>query len=99
MQLRVQAMTVLETKFLGMDVLKDLYEHDSDFSTLWHACEHGGFEKYYRMNGYLFKHNRLCVPECSMREVLVRESHSGGIMGHFGVTKTYETLSQHFLLA
>ena len=31
-----------------------------------------------------------------MRELLVREAHSGGLMGHFGVTKTYDVLHEHF---
>ncbi|XP_057443382.1 uncharacterized protein LOC130735376 [Lotus japonicus] len=47
-------------------------------------------------NGFLFKENRLCVPKSSIRELLVKESHAGGLMGHFGVQKTLETLQEHF---
>jgi hypothetical protein len=36
------------------------------------------------------------VPNCSMRELLVREAHGGGLMGHFGVRKTLEILHEHF---
>ncbi|XP_073152824.1 uncharacterized protein [Henckelia pumila] len=32
----------------------------------------------------------------SRRELLVRKSHSGGLMGHFGVAKTYKTFHEHF---
>ncbi|XP_042992210.1 uncharacterized protein LOC122318677, partial [Carya illinoinensis] len=46
--------------------------------------------------GYLFKENKLCVPGCSMRELLVREAHGGGLMGHFGVKKTLDILHEHF---
>jgi len=38
----------------------------------------------------------LCVPLSSMRELLVREAHEGGLMGHFGVVKTLDVLHEHF---
>ncbi|XP_042446204.1 uncharacterized protein LOC122031159, partial [Zingiber officinale] len=49
-----------------------------------------------RHDNYLFKNNRLCVPRGSMRKLLVREAHEGGLMGHFGVQKTLEMLLEHF---
>ena len=49
-----------------------------------------------RHNGFLFRKNKICVPQCSLRELLVRESHSGGLMGHFGILKTYDILIEHF---
>ncbi|XP_042444031.1 uncharacterized protein LOC122029149, partial [Zingiber officinale] len=49
-----------------------------------------------RHDNYLFKNNRLCVPRESMRKLLVREAHEGGLMGHFGVQKTLEMLLEHF---
>jgi hypothetical protein len=36
------------------------------------------------------------VPMCSLRELLVREAHGGGLMGHFGVAKTLGILHGHF---
>ncbi|KAH9680122.1 Endonuclease [Citrus sinensis] len=49
-----------------------------------------------RHDGYLFQENKLCVPNCSLRDLLVRESHGGGLMGHFGVVKTLAVLQEHF---
>jgi hypothetical protein len=37
------------------------------------------------------------VPHSSMRELLVREAHGGGLIGHFGVRKTLDVLHEHFL--
>ena len=31
-----------------------------------------------------------------MRELLVRETHGGGLMGHFGIKKTLDILQEHF---
>ena len=31
-----------------------------------------------------------------MRENLIREKHSGGLVGHFGHDKTFEQLQQHY---
>uniref|UniRef100_A0A2N9I9G7 Reverse transcriptase domain-containing protein n=1 Tax=Fagus sylvatica TaxID=28930 RepID=A0A2N9I9G7_FAGSY len=39
------------------------------------AYEKAAFGKFYRLDGYLFKENRLCVPNSSMRELLVLEAH------------------------
>ena len=36
-----------------------------------------------RIKGFLFRANKLCVPESSVRLLLLQESHSGGLMGHF----------------
>ena len=52
------------------------------------ACNKTTFENFYKHDGYLFRGNKLCVPNCSMRELLVRQAHGGGLMRHFGVRKT-----------
>jgi hypothetical protein len=31
-----------------------------------------------------------------MCELLVREAHEGGLMGHFGIAKTLDVLREHF---
>ncbi|XP_040943180.1 uncharacterized protein, partial [Gossypium hirsutum] len=49
-----------------------------------------------RYDGYLFREGKLCIPQGSVREVLIEESHSGGLMGHFGVAKTLAMLNEHF---
>jgi hypothetical protein len=75
----------MNTRLLGFEYVKELYANDSDFDEIYNACGHSAFGKYYLMDGYLFKENRLCVPASSLRELLVREAHGGGLMGYFGV--------------
>ncbi|RVW36601.1 Transposon Ty3-I Gag-Pol polyprotein [Vitis vinifera] len=62
--------------------------------SVYGACEKATFGKFYRLDGYLFRENRLCVPNSSMHELLVREAHGGGLMGHFGVRKTLDAKSR-----
>jgi len=53
-------------------------------------------DKYFKHDVFLFKENKLCVPNCSLRELLVREAYGGGLMRHFGITKTLKVLHEHF---
>ncbi|XP_037492363.1 uncharacterized protein LOC119369775 [Jatropha curcas] len=93
---RYALITTLNAKLLGFEHIKSLYVDDDDFGLIWSACEHGSFNKFFRHEGFLFKGNKLCIPKCSMRELLVLESHCGGLVGHFRVLKTYDILAEHF---
>ncbi|KAK1682138.1 hypothetical protein QYE76_042986 [Lolium multiflorum] len=55
-----------------------------------------GFDDFYLHDGYLFKANKVCIPESSLRKLLLQESHGGGLMGHFGRDKTLSMLSTHY---
>ncbi|KAA3484962.1 Transposon Ty3-I Gag-Pol polyprotein [Gossypium australe] len=50
-------------------------------------CQHDGF---------LFREGKLWIPHGSVRDLLVIEVHSGGLMGHFGVAKTLAMLQEQF---
>ena len=54
-----------------------------------------GWDKFYVHDGFLFRTNKLCIPACSIRNVLLQEAHAGGLAGHFGVKKTLDMLSDH----
>ena len=66
-----------------MESMKSMYENDSEFGSIWSACEQGAFNKFYRHQGFLFKETRLCILNCSFREILVHESHFWGNHGSF----------------
>ena len=88
---------MLSSKLLGFEHLKDLYANDFEFADVFKACEHGAFNKFYLHDGFLFKGKQLCIPVYSVCDLLVRESHSGGLMGHFGMQKTLDMLNEHFI--
>ena len=88
--------STLNAKLLGFEYIKELYANDPDFANVFNACEKVAFGKFYRHDGLLFRENKLCVPHSSLHELLVREAHGGGLMGHFGIAKTLDVLKEHF---
>jgi len=89
-------LNVLDTTILGFDHIKEIYKNDLDFSHIYQECSKGGHKDYFIHDDFFFKGKRLCVPQGSLRQSLVREAHEGGLMGHFGVAKTLDTLHEHF---
>ena len=84
---RYVLISTLDAKLLGFEHIEQLYMDDLDFGESYRLCEKCGVGKFYRHDEYLFNKNRLCIPNCSLRDLLVRESHGGGLMGHFGLLK------------
>ena len=90
-------LTHLDIKVPGLESLRDLYASDTDFAAAFAKCSDvKAWEKYHMHDGYLFRANKLCVPESSVRLLLLQESHGGGLMGHFGREKTLLMLADHF---
>eukprot|EP00257_Ricinus_communis_P016673 XP_015574920.1 uncharacterized protein LOC107261271 [Ricinus communis] len=54
------------------------------------------FGKFYKLDGFLFKESKLCVPNSSLHELLVIKAHRGELMGNFGIAMTYDVLIEHF---
>ena len=79
-------LTQLDVQVPGLESLRDLYANDTDFSMPFAQCSAvKAWEKYHIHDGYLFRANKLCVPESSVRLLLLQESHSGGL----GVRRRY----------
>ncbi|KAK1579641.1 hypothetical protein QYE76_016619, partial [Lolium multiflorum] len=90
-------LTRLEFHVLGLEEIKELYPSDAFFGPIFAKCSvDRGFDDFYLHDGYLFKANKICIPESSLRKLLLQESHGGGLMGHFGREKTYAMLSTHY---
>jgi hypothetical protein len=52
--------------------------------------------EYMIQDGLLFRGNQLCIPKCSMRENLLKEKHSGGLVGHFSYDKMFSKLNSSY---
>lgn len=90
---RYALLTSLQTKLLGFEMIKSLYANDSDFGHVSESCSTHAIGDYYMHDGYLFKKNKLCVPICSLCEMLVRESHGGGADGTFWCEKNFGNIA------
>ena len=75
----------LDAKLFGFEHIKEWYPLDQDFSEEYACCEKGDHDKFFRHDGFLFRENKLCIHNCSIWDLLVRESHGGGFMGNFRV--------------
>ncbi|KAK8600731.1 hypothetical protein V6N12_050582 [Hibiscus sabdariffa] len=92
---RYVLLNYLDSHLIGFAYIRELYGNDPDICEKFNACEKCAVGKFYRHDGYLFKENRICIPQGLMRDILLREAHEGGLMGHFGVIKTLQTLKEH----
>ncbi|PKI45216.1 hypothetical protein CRG98_034394 [Punica granatum] len=81
---------------LGFEIIKELYEEDVDFSKTWRECSKGPWKDFLVHDDYLFKSNELCIPQCSLREAIIKEAHEGGLGGHFGRDKTLALIDAQF---
>jgi hypothetical protein len=95
-------MQEFKVRTLGFDDLRDMYADDQDFKKVYGAAENPVLKdrsqwiEYMIQEGLLFKGNQLCIPNCSMRENLLKEKHNGGLAGHFGHDKTFAKLSESY---
>nr|KYP61106.1 Retrotransposable element Tf2 [Cajanus cajan] len=86
----------LGTQILRFDNIRELYEKDLKFGDNYEKCQQKAFDGFYMAEGYLYKEERLCIPQGSIRKLLIKESLEGGLMGHFGVDKTLSLLKEKF---
>jgi hypothetical protein len=93
---RHSLLSIMEVQVLGFEVLKELYKNDLDFGNVWENCSKGSFNHFLVQEGFLFKNNRLCIPQCSLRRAIIQEVHGGGLAGHFGRDKTLALVQENF---
>nr|XP_043612552.1 uncharacterized protein LOC122584455 [Erigeron canadensis] len=91
---RYSLLSILEARVLGFSFIKELYAADPYFSDCLIEAHQKG--PYVVQDDFLFKNGKLCIPRGSIRDLLIREAHGGGLAGHFGINKTREILTEHF---
>lgn len=89
---RHSLLRVLSSRVLGFELVKEYYKEDEKLREVLEACSKGSHGAYVIHGGFIFRRERLSIPSCSIRELLVREAHGGGLAGHFGMNKTLAIL-------
>jgi len=95
---RFALISMLNARLMGFEQVKEQYANDSYFANVVAECAKGACDGFIMHEVYLFKMGRMCIPSGSLRELLVREAHGGGLSRHFGEKKSYELLKEHFFL-
>ena len=75
---RYTLLNLLGTQYLGFDHIKELYHDALDFSLIYQECAKGRHKDFFIQDGFLFKGKRLCVPQSSIRQSLVRDVRIDG---------------------
>ena len=71
----------LGAQILGFDNIRELYTPDEQFYPIYESCGKKAQDGFYLAEGYLFKEGKLCIPQGSIRKLLLKEIHEGGLMG------------------
>ncbi|XP_024009447.1 uncharacterized protein LOC112084529 [Eutrema salsugineum] len=69
--------STMEAKVLGFEHIKKLYKEDHEFGEAYQGHGKGAYTSYHLHDGFLFRDKRLCVPQGSLRELLLKEAHGG----------------------
>jgi hypothetical protein len=93
--LLLQTLSVKVTCFAD---LPSTYKDDPDFGPLYTRLSTlpRATDEFRLHEGYLFKGTRLCLPQSSLRQLVVQELHSDGLAGHFGCDKTISLVEDRF---
>ena len=78
---------------MGFDLLPDLLTSDSYFSEILDKVKRGSMDGYMLVEGFLFKGNQLCIPDCSLRMKIIKELHEEG---HVGRDRTMQLISKSY---
>ena len=65
----------------GFDSLCDLLATDSFFSMVIQDVQAEKRTEFLLQDGFLFKGNQLCIPDCSLRLQIIKELHGEGHVG------------------
>ncbi|KAL5844845.1 hypothetical protein ACOSQ4_010803 [Xanthoceras sorbifolium] len=81
----------------GFEFLRERYTEDTDFQQVWNLyCEYQDAGDFLIHDRYLFKSDKLCIPQGSLHEKIISELHSGGLGAYLGHDKTIALVVERY---
>ena len=77
----------------GLETFRDLLETDTYFSEVIQEVRAGMKTDFLLHEGFLFKGNQLCIPQCSLRLQIIQELHGEG---HVGRDRTLQLIHNSY---
>lgn len=90
---RHSLLTTMHTSVMGFASFSDLYESDAYFGKIWLEVRDKTRDDFTLVDGFLFKGNQLCLPDCSLRLRVIDELHREG---HVGRDRTLQLVSASY---
>ena len=89
---RRYALLFREARVLGFHLIKELYKENDDFIEMIQGPPtHGPFQL---QDGFLFKHNKLCISKYPLSDLIIKEAHGGALACDFGINKILDILKE-----
>lgn len=83
----------MHVSVVGFETPPDLYPLDPIFSEIWNDVQLNGSIEYVIVDGFLFRGNKLCIPESSLHLQVIRELHNEG---HVGRDRTLQLVTSSY---
>ncbi|KAK0601871.1 hypothetical protein LWI29_028265 [Acer saccharum] len=83
----------MRVKVMGFDTFQGLYHTDKFFAVVLQGLQENHNSDFVLQEGFLFKGNQLCIPECSLRAKIVKELHEEG---HVGRDRTFQLVAASY---
>nr|GEV91235.1 putative ribonuclease H-like domain-containing protein [Tanacetum cinerariifolium] len=59
----------------GFEIIKELYKEDKFLRKIIKQCSNSPYKEFVFQDGFLFRRNQLCIPDCSIRLEIIKEAH------------------------
>ena len=72
---------MMRVQVVGFDSIPELYTTDPFFNKIYEAAQERNSAEYTIHEGFLFRPVQLCIPNCSVRDLIIKEIHNEGHRG------------------